>query len=146
MGYSRKMPAGLFKPGTTALEKVLHAIRYYTDYPDTHPCWMWPWAMRGRGGAGAVQETTPANAKRSKCLYPHRVAYEFFIGAIPAGMVLDHRCGNRICINPFHLEVVTINENSRRGNREPDPLYLNNTDLLPRTLQLSLWDDEEDAA
>lgn len=30
-------------------------------------------------------------------------------------MVIDHLCGNRLCINPGHLELVTRGENNRRG-------------------------------
>jgi hypothetical protein len=46
----------------------------------------------------------------------HRWAYEHFIGAIPGGMVLDHLCRNRCCVNVDHLEVVTPRENWLRGN------------------------------
>lgn len=45
----------------------------------------------------------------------HRVAYEDKYGTIPEGMVLDHLCRNRACINPDHLEVVTQRENIMRG-------------------------------
>lgn len=45
----------------------------------------------------------------------HRVAYEWSIGPIPEGMVIDHLCRNRQCVNPSHLEVVTNVENVMRG-------------------------------
>lgn len=45
----------------------------------------------------------------------HRVAYEMVKGPIPDGLVIDHLCRNRACINPDHLEVVTNEENIRRG-------------------------------
>lgn len=34
---------------------------------------------------------------------------------VPKGMVADHLCNNPPCINPEHLEVVTVAENVRRG-------------------------------
>lgn len=45
----------------------------------------------------------------------HRIMYENTIGAIPKGLVLDHLCRVRACINPKHLEAVTNQENILRG-------------------------------
>lgn len=45
----------------------------------------------------------------------HRIAYELTKGTVPADMCLDHLCRNRSCINPDHLEVVTLVENVMRG-------------------------------
>ena len=44
----------------------------------------------------------------------HRLAYSMFV-PIPEGLVLDHLCRNRSCINPNHLEPVTVAENNLRG-------------------------------
>ncbi len=45
----------------------------------------------------------------------HRWAYEKLIGPIAAGLQIDHLCRVRRCVNPAHLEPVTIKENLRRG-------------------------------
>ena len=52
------------------------------------------------------------NGKRTVA---HRVAYELERGAIPDGMVIDHLCRNRACINPWHLEATSQAVNVRRG-------------------------------
>lgn len=42
--------------------------------------------------------------------YPHSAhvfAFKFFNGAIPEGMVVDHICRNRLCVNPTHLRTVS---------------------------------------
>lgn len=59
----------------------------------------------------------------------HRVAYEVMVGPIPDGMLIDHTCHNRDascpggmqclhrrCLNPFHLEPVTSQENTLRSS------------------------------
>lgn len=42
----------------------------------------------------------------------HRVAYEHWRGPIPAGLVLDHLCRVRSCVNPWHLRIVTRRDNT----------------------------------
>ncbi len=45
----------------------------------------------------------------------HRFAYENLVGPVPTGLLLDHRCRNKSCVNPDHLDPVTSGENTRRG-------------------------------
>lgn len=47
----------------------------------------------------------------------HRFCYQYFRGPILDGLHLDHLCGIRDCVNPFHLEAVTLRENSLRQAR-----------------------------
>lgn len=70
-------------------------------------CWEWTGALYSGGYGQATINRTGYTA--------HRVAYEVFKGSIPEGLVLDHLCRNRCCINPDHLDPVTNRENLMRG-------------------------------
>lgn len=70
-------------------------------------CWEWT-ANKGRDGYGH----TTVN---SRMCVAHRAVYEILIGPIPAGLTLDHLCRNTSCVNPEHLEPVTIRENVLRS-------------------------------
>ncbi len=48
----------------------------------------------------------------------HRIFYTLFKGDVPEDMALDHLCKVRRCVNPDHLEIVTLVENVMRGDSE----------------------------
>ena len=52
---------------------------------------------------------------QGKKVYAHRLAYETLVGPIPEGLVIDHLCRNRACVNVNHLEPVTQGVNALRG-------------------------------
>lgn len=51
--------------------------------------------------------------------FAHRVLYERAKGTVPDGLVIDHLCRKRDCVNPDHLEAVTNKENILRGAGAP---------------------------
>ena len=77
---------------------------------DGDHCWTWTGALSSNGYGSFVVSMEPLVKKSS-----HAVAYEFLVGQVPSGLVLDHLCRNRRCVNPGHLEPVTQKENTLRG-------------------------------
>jgi hypothetical protein len=78
---------------------------------DADGCWRWTGARTG-GSGGQPYAYLRMNKKNH---YGHRLAYQTFIGPIPAGLEIDHLCRKRDCVNPLHLEAVTRRENLIRG-------------------------------
>jgi hypothetical protein len=67
----------------------------------------------------------------------HRVVYEALVGPIPEGLVIDHLCHNKLCMNPEHLEAVTSVENLNRRRSHPTRKELRDDDR--RGLSYNEW-------
>ena len=82
--------------------------RVWSKVAKSESCWLWTGAPNVHGGYGRVRAGTTTK-------YAHRVVYEMLVGPIPAGLTLDHLCRNPRCVNPLHLEPVSMRDNILRG-------------------------------
>lgn len=91
-----------FKPIPTFSVRRVAAFWARVTRKEPHECWPWTGtAIRGYGKFGDFQA--------------HRIAYTLERGPIPDGLTIDHLCRNPGCVNPAHLEPVTVRENTLRG-------------------------------
>lgn len=65
-------------------------------------CWIWQ-ASRYKNGYGVFNNPVSN--------YAHRVSYWLYKGELTPGLVIDHMCHTRDCVNPNHLQQVTHIEN-----------------------------------
>lgn len=77
--------------------------RFMAKVDRTDDCWLW-------NGAVATDGYGKMNLHR-KYASAHRVSYIHHHGEIPEGLVVRHKCRNRHCVNPNHLEVGTRVDN-----------------------------------
>ena len=82
-------------------------------------CWVWT-ASKNEHGYGKISYN--GNPVRA-----HILSYQHWNGDIPKGLELDHKCRNRSCVNPDHLEPVTHKENMNRGIVGKNNQYVNAT-------------------
>lgn len=75
------------------------------DKRSSDDCWNWTGSICKQTGYG---EGSPSHNKK---YLAHRLAYELYIGNIPANMTIDHICRNRQCANPLHLRLLSNREN-----------------------------------
>jgi hypothetical protein len=85
-----------FKPSIISFEES------YIPEPNSG-CWLWTSTINNKG-YGVLQ----AGGFRG---YAHRFAYSTFVGAIPEGMSVCHRCDMPSCCNPDHLFLGTHQQN-----------------------------------
>jgi len=83
---------------------------------DNKGCWVWQRSTKNGYGQLSVHDYPT---------YTHRLAYELFVGHIPDGKFVLHRCDVKRCINPDHLFIGTHDDNVadmwEKGRGSPPP-------------------------
>lgn len=102
--------------------RAAHPVDRFARYVDNAgpssyggtPCWVWVGSLNGPAGYGSFWSGTVRTGGRM--VAAHRFLYELWHGQpVPDGLVIDHFCRNRRCVNPLHIEAVTQRVNVLRG-------------------------------
>lgn len=69
-------------------------------------CWVWTGSL-----TKGYESFVFCINKKAKTFRAHRVSYSIFKSTDIHGLVIDHICRNRSCVNPDHLRAVSTREN-----------------------------------
>lgn len=99
---------GEVKPERTYLPSHQNSLstaeRFWSKVNKTDTCWLWTAGM-ARDGYGFFWHD-------GKNRGAHRIAYSLANGPIPEGLLIDHACGVRSCVNPSHLRLADKSKNA----------------------------------
>ena len=114
------MPSGFYERKN--LKPIIKRFNEKYEINKETMCWDWNGSLEG-GGYASIR----VNRKME---LGHRISYSLFIGEIPHKMVICHKCDNTKCVSPFHLFLVTQQENvsdslkkGRRPNEKHPSMY-----------------------
>ncbi len=79
---------------------------------DENDCWIWQ-KTKDISGYGEVMDYDT-----HKCKKVHRFTYELFIGTIPEGKFVLHKCDIRACCNPDHLWIGNQSDNIKDATQK----------------------------
>ena len=88
-------------------DEAARALAYLLERVEVDPrtgCWEWA-LYRSPEGYGRMR-WGPSMWR------PHRFSYHFLAGYLHKAEPVHHRCGNRGCVNPDHLQKTTAQDNT----------------------------------
>ncbi len=65
-------------------------------------CWLW----RGQISNSGYGRIMIRQASGNKMESAHRASYAAFVAPLSNNSIVRQRCGNRLCVNPEHLELI----------------------------------------
>lgn len=81
---------------------VTDVDRFWSKVEKTDYCWLWTTSKVDGYGVFFLN---------GKLLGAHVVSHVWHIGFVPKGLVVDHMCHVRHCVNPGHLRLITRKQN-----------------------------------
>lgn len=94
-------PLSKLRNQESIMERIMPQVEK-TEY-----CWFWQ---------GRVSGTSkyPQISLGGRQTMVHRIVFEELSRQLEPGETLDHLCRNKVCVNPNHLEPVSLRENVKR--------------------------------
>jgi hypothetical protein len=86
----------------TPQQQKLHDMTKQLNDSD---CWIWQGQV-SNSGYGRVMEVQ--TNRSTKMVSAQTASYHAFVGAVPKGHLVKQSCGQRLCINPKHLELIAV--------------------------------------
>lgn len=85
--------------------RVMERIKEAIEFDTNGGCWLWTRkTVAGMYGSFKIS---------GRHWLVHRASWAAVNGPIPDGLIVRHKCDVTFCVNPSHLEVGTLRDNSR---------------------------------
>jgi hypothetical protein len=96
------------------MEKVWRRILERSKPDPNSECVLWTGA-KNDGGYGYLKLPRDVLPELPRVSRVHRIVYYVIFG-FDLDLTLDHTCHQRACVNPYHLQPVTVTENAIEAN------------------------------